>query len=540
MEQVILMMLATGAVSVILGIILKRFDVPPIVGYILSGIILVNVIGSNLENSHVLEQIAEFGIVFLMFSIGLEMKLENLIQMRRQVFVYGGLQVGLSILFFTLLAHFLFSLDFKTSLVVGGALSLSSTAIVLKILNDTNKITNYYGQNSLGILIFQDLAVIPILLVLAILSNSSSSIGNLLSDIILSAVVLLIVMVIFGKYFLNHILKLVNKAKAHELFIMIVLIIAIGSSYLAHYLGFTYSMGAFIGGMLIAETHYKHQVEADLIPFRDLFLALFFVTVGMQIDIQFFISHILEVFALSIIIMVIKALIIFGIIYKFVGKRVAFETSLAICQVGEFSFVVFTQATQSSILDATTGQLLTLAVIISMVLTPFILKNIKYITERFLQKANKDVEIVNTSKEALENHVIVCGYGSFGKQILLNLKKENMEHIAIIDSYEFFENALEHGEKVLFGNPAQKHILEEAGISRAKAVIIALHDVENIILLSHTVKELNDKVKILAKVTKKSVLPDNIDSEDFIDIYDCTAEMLVERVDEVKKEELIS
>ena len=540
MEQVILMMLATGAVSVILGIILKRFDVPPIVGYILSGIILVNVIGSNLENSHVLEQIAEFGIVFLMFSIGLEMKLENLIQMRRQVFVYGGLQVGLSILFFTLLAHFLFSLDFKTSLVVGGALSLSSTAIVLKILNDTNKITNYYGQNSLGILIFQDLAVIPILLVLAILSNSSSSIGNLLSDIILSAVVLLIVMVIFGKYFLNHILKLVNKAKAHELFIMIVLIIAIGSSYLAHYLGFTYSMGAFIGGMLIAETHYKHQVEADLIPFRDLFLALFFVTVGMQIDIQFFISHILEVFALSIIIMVIKALIIFGIIYKFVGKRVAFETSLAICQVGEFSFVVFTQATQSSILDATTGQLLTLAVIISMVLTPFILKNIKYITERFLQKANKDVEIVNTSKEALENHVIVCGYGSFGKQILLNLKKENMEHIAIIDSYEFFENALEHGEKVLFGNPAQKHILEEAGISRAKAVIIALHDVENIILLSHTVKELNNKVKILAKVTKKSVLPDNIDSEDFIDIYDCTAEMLVERVDEVKKEELIS
>lgn len=540
MEQVILMMLATGAVSVILGIILKRFDVPPIVGYILSGIILVNVIGSNTENSHVLEQIAEFGIVFLMFSIGLEMKLENLIQMRRQVFVYGGLQVGLSILFFTLLAHFLFSLDFKTSLVIGGALSLSSTAIVLKILNDTNKITNYYGQNSLGILIFQDLAVIPILLVLAILSNSSSSISNLLSDIILSAVVLFIVMVIFGKYFLNHILKLVNKAQAHELFIMIVLIIAIGSSYLAHYLGFTYSMGAFIGGMLIAETHYKHQVEADLIPFRDLFLALFFVTVGMQIDIQFFISHILEVFALSIIIMVIKALIIFGIIYKFVGKRVAFETSLAICQVGEFSFVVFTQATQSSILDVTTGQLLTLAVIISMVLTPFILKNIKYITERFLQKANKDVEIVNTSKEALENHVIVCGYGSFGKQILLNLKKENIEHIAIIDSYEFFENALEHGEKVMFGNPAQKHILEEAGIAKAKAVIIALHDVENIVLLSHTVKELNNKVKILAKVTKKSVLPDNIDSEDFIDIYDCTAEMLVERVDEVKKEELIS
>lgn len=540
MEQVILMIVATGVVCVLLGIILKRFDVPPIVGYILSGIILVNIIGSSTNNSHILEQIAEFGIVFLMFSIGLEMKLDNLIQMRKQVFVYGGLQVGISIVFFTCISYFIFGLDIKASLVVGGALSLSSTAIVLKILNDTNKITNYYGQNSLGILIFQDLAVIPILLVLAILSSKGSSFGELITDIILSGVVLLIVMIIFGKYFLNHILKLVSKAETHELFIMIVLIIAIGSSFLAHYLGFTYSMGAFIGGMLIAETHYKHQVEADLIPFRDLFLALFFVTVGMQIDIQFFLSHVIQVFGLTLIIMIAKALIIFGIIYYFVGKRVALETSLTIAQVGEFSFVVFTQATQNTLLDKTTGQLLTLAVIISMVITPFILKNIKQITEKILQKSKKDLEMINTSKEVLNNHVIVCGYGSFGKQILLNLKNKNIEHIAIIDNYEFFENALSHGEKVIFGNPAQKHILEEAGISKAKAVIIALHDVESIILLSHTIKDVNDQVKILAKVTKKSVLPNNIDSEAFVDIYDCTAEMLVESVDEVKVEELIS
>jgi monovalent cation:H+ antiporter-2, CPA2 family len=341
MEQVILLMLSTAILAVILGIILKKFDVPPIVGYILSGVFLISIADASMKDSHTLEQIAEFGIVFLMFTIGLEMKLENLLQMRKQVFVYGGLQVLLSILFFTLIAHFVFALDIKSSLVIGGALSLSSTAIVLKILNDTNKITNYYGQNSLGILIFQDLAVIPILLVLTILSSSGSSIGNLLVDIVLSGIVLLLIMIVFGKYFLNHILKLVSKAETHELFIMIVLIIAIGSSFLAHYLGFTYSMGAFIGGMLIAETHYKHQVEADLIPFRDLFLALFFVTVGMHIDIQFFMTHIVQVFGLSLVIMLIKALIIFLIMYFFVGKRVSLETSLTICQVGEFSFVVF-------------------------------------------------------------------------------------------------------------------------------------------------------------------------------------------------------
>jgi CPA2 family monovalent cation:H+ antiporter-2 len=310
---------------------------------------------------------------------------------------------------------------------------------------------------------------------------------------------------------------------------MIVLIIAIGSSFLAYYLGFTYSMGAFLGGMLIAETHYKHQVEADLIPFRDLFLALFFVTVGMHIDIGFFVSHLFQIFTLSLLIVVVKALIIFAIIYYFVGKRVALETALTISQVGEFSFVIFTQATQTNLLDKTTGQLLTLAVIISMVITPFILKNIKSITQIFLRKNIKDIEVVNISTQELENHVIVCGYGSFGKQILLNLKNENIEHITIIDNYEFFENALQDKEKVIFGNPSQKHILQEAGISKAKAVIIALHDIEDIILLSHLVKDINDKVKILAKVTKKSVLPDNINSEDFVDIYDCTAELLVEK-----------
>ena len=216
--------------------------------------------------------------------------------------------------------------------------------------------------------------------------------------------------------------------------------------------------------------------------------------------------------------------------YFYVGKRVALETSLAICQVGEFSFVVFTQATQTTLLDSTTGQLLTLSVIISMIATPFILKNIKSITYKFLQKTDaSNDEVILTKKESFKNHIIVCGYGSFGKQILLNLKKNNIQHLGIIDNYEFFENALEQKEKVIFGNPTQKHILQEAGISKAKAVIIALHDIESITLLTHTIKDINKDVKILAKVTKKSVLPDTIDSEDFVDIYDCTAELLVEK-----------
>ena len=525
MDNIILIILVTGMIAISLGIFLKRFDIPPIIGYIFSGAIIGTVVNLGSGDSHTLEHIAEFGIVFLMFTIGLEIKLENLIEMKKQVFTYGALQVGLSMTLFTLISYYLFSLDIKASLVVGAALSLSSTAIVLKIMNETNEISKPYGQNTLGVLIFQDLAVIPILLMLTILSDSTSTISSMLIDIVIAGVSLLIVMVIFGKYFLDFILKIVDKSDTHELFIMVVLVIAIGSSYLAHSLGFTYSLGAFIGGMLIAETHYKHQIEADLIPFRDLFLALFFVTVGMQIDVQFFVSNVIEVFSFSIVIMLIKAFIIFGVIYLFSNKTVALQTSLAISQVGEFSFVVFTQAIQTNIIDKSLGQLLTLSVIVSMIFTPFILKKIPYFINLFFkQKIGTDIKCIHNHD--LEEHVIVCGYGGFGKQIVKNLKEYDSKHIIIIDNYDFLEKAIDNGENAIFGNPAQKSILVEAGLKKAKVVIIAVHDVEQISLISHAITSVNKDVKIIAKVTNKNAFDSTIDTDDFVDIYSFTAGLI--------------
>jgi len=525
MDNIILITLITGIIAVALSIILKKFDVPPIIGYIFSGAIIGTVAGLGNNENHILEHIAEFGIVFLMFTIGLEIKLENLIQMKKQVFTFGFLQVILSIVIVTILSYYIFHFDIKTSLVIGFALSLSSTAIVLKILNDTNEISKPYGQNTLGILIFQDLAVIPILLMLTIFSDNTSTISSMIIDIIQAAIALVIVMILFGKYLLDPILKIVDNANAHELFIMIVLIIAIGASYLAHWFGFTYSLGAFIGGMLIAETHYKHQIEADLIPFRDLFLALFFVTVGMHIDIQFFILHIVDVFSASIAIIVLKTFIIFIIMSIFMNKTVALQTALTISQVGEFSFVIFTQATQTNLLDKNTGQLLTLAVIISMIATPFILKKIPKIIQNIFGKNNQNLKpTINTNR--LENHVIVCGYGSFAKQIIKNLKEYEANHIVIVDNYTFFEKAIANNENAIFGNPAQKNILEEAGLKKAKVVIIAVHDVETISLISHAINSVNKNVKIIAKVTNKNIFDNSINTNDFIDIYSFTAGLM--------------
>ncbi len=525
MDSIVLVILVTGVIAILFGIVLKKFDIPPILGYIFSGALISTGISLGTGETTTLEHIAEFGIVFLMFTIGLEIKLENLIEMKKQVFTFGGLQVGLSIGLFTLITYYIFGLDIKASLVVGSALSLSSTAIVLKIMNESNEISKPYGRNTLGVLIFQDLAVIPILLMLTILSDSTSTISSMLIDIAIAGIVLVIVMIVFGKYFLDYILKIVDKSDTHELFIMVVLVIAIGSSYLAHSLGFTYSLGAFIGGMLIAETHYKHQIEADLIPFRDLFLALFFVTVGMQIDIGFFVHNIVEVFSLSIAIMLIKALIIFVVIYKFTNKTIALQTSLAISQVGEFSFVVFTQATQSNIINGQIGQLLTLSVIVSMVLTPFILKNIDSIVKIFTNK--QITNIVNNHKPTHTNsEVIVCGYGGFAKQILENLKIYDAKTLTIVDNYDFFEKAIENGENAIFGNPAQKNILEEAGIKTAKVIIIGVHDIDTISLIYHTIKSVNKDIKIMAKVSNKNVFDNTVDTKDFIDIYSFTAGLI--------------
>ena len=529
MELIITMMLITSSIAVVLGILLKRYDIPPIIGYIFSGTIITYIIGATDEhNAHLLEQIAEFGIVFLMFTIGLEIKLERLLQMKKQVFSYGGLQVGLSWVLFTAISHFLFSFSVSTSIVIGAALSLSSTAIVLKLLNDSNEISKSYGQNTLGVLIFQDIMVVPILLVLTILADSSGSVTDMITDIALSAIVLLILMILFGKFLLDPILKYVTKAKTHELFIMVILIIAVGSSALAHYLGFTYSLGAFIGGMLIAETHYRHQVEADLIPFRDLFLAFFFVTVGMQIDVNFLIENVLSIVSISVVVMLIKALVIFGVIYIFANKRIALQTALAISQVGEFSFVIFTQAKQTSLINNETAQLLTLSVILSMIITPFILKAIPAITNKLLNKHTEHLESV-VKEDELDGHVIVCGYGGFGQQIISNLKDEDIKHLGIVNNYDFFEKALHNGEHVVFGDPTQKSILIEAGLEKAKAVVIALHDMESIEIISHVVNDVRSDIPVIAKVTKKEIFDPEINTNDFIDVYSSTAKIISDR-----------
>ena len=275
----------TILIALLVNIILKKVHLPTIIGYIFTGTIIAYSFDlHDAVHNQELKEIAEFGIVFLMFTIGLEFSVEHLKRMRKEVFVTGNLQIFITSFIFVILSILIFNFDFKTAMIIGSALCLSSTAIVLKTFNETKEINKSYGQRVLGILIMQDIVVIPILLMITFFATQNQSVSSILLEAIISAVILLFILFIVGKYLLDPFLYQITKTGSDELFVGSVLFIAIGASYMAHSLGFSYSLGALLAGMLISETKYKHQVEADLIPFRNILLGVFFITVGMQID----------------------------------------------------------------------------------------------------------------------------------------------------------------------------------------------------------------------------------------------------------------
>ncbi|MCV6606972.1 MAG: cation:proton antiporter, partial [Campylobacterales bacterium] len=275
----------TILIATVLNIILHKINIPTIIGYILTGILIDQIFGLHQAvRSHELKTLAEFGVVFLMFTIGLEFSVRHLMRLKKDVFWYGGLQVTISAVFIGLIGYNFFDLDVKTSILFGGALAVSSTAIVLKMLKENGEISRRYGRKAVGILLFQDIAVIPMLLMITIFSTNNLDVSDLLIDTFTKAFILFAIMIVVGKYILEYFLEKVVSTESDEILIGSILLIVIGSSSLAHGLGFSYSLGAFMAGMMIAETHYRHRVEEEFTHFRDMLLGVFFITVGMQVD----------------------------------------------------------------------------------------------------------------------------------------------------------------------------------------------------------------------------------------------------------------
>ena len=495
---------ATIFIAIIVNLVLTRLHIPTIIGYIATGAIISSLFNLTHEtHSKELETIAEFGIVFLMFTIGLEFSMRHLARMRKEIFFYGSLQFGLSMLVFYIIGHYFFGGSVKSSIIIASALSLSSTAIVLKILNSNREINKEYGRRSMGILIFQDIMVIPILLMIGIFSAENSSITTLLLQTLFDAAILFTVLWIFGKYILDPFLNEVVRSNSDEIFIGSVLFMVIGASSLAHYLGFSYSLGALVAGMIIADTHYRHQVEADLIPFRDLLLGIFFISVGMQIDFSVIQEHYGKLIGFLVLFTVIKMTIIYLLLRWTAGKRVAFKTSLALFQLGEFGLVVFELASSRGLVNPAASHLLVVTIILSMILTPFVLRNLPQIADWILKDSEpRSIEIYGRGR--LGNHVIILGYGRLGRKICDKLEASGANYIAIENNISNVKEAQREGKNVIFGNAGKKSILESVSIHSAAVVIVALDNTEKLYLECDILKKVAPEANVVVKVNRFS------------------------------------
>ncbi len=490
-------------ISTLLNLFLKQFEIPTIIGYIATGTIISYLFNlHDAVHNHELKEIAEFGIVFLMFTIGLEFSINHLVRMKKEVFLYGGLQVFLTAAFFAFIANNFFSIEIKSAIIIGAALALSSTAIVLKLLNESGDINKAFGRKVLGILLFQDIAVIPILLMITIFSITDKSISDLLFETLGNAVILLMGLFIAGKYLLEPFFHQVAKTKSNEIFVSSILLIVIGASYVAYIFGFSYSLGAFIAGMMISETHYKHQVEADLIPFRDLLLGIFFITVGMQLDFNIIFENIGIISLLLPALIVIKVVIIFSILKFKSSSRDSLKTAFSLFQLGEFALVIFELSFAKGLLSPVVGQVLIVTVVISMILTPFVLKNISQIADAFNRKKDENHGFPQIDKENLTNHIVLIGYGRLGKHISKLIQEKGMEFIAIEGDIQTVKDAQKLNQPVIFGNAAQKNILESVNIKEASSVIISIGNSKKLALICEVVNDLTKNTRTIVKVNK--------------------------------------
>jgi CPA2 family monovalent cation:H+ antiporter-2 len=536
LEHILIILIATIAISTVINVFLKKLDIPTVIGYIITGLITMQIFDFGEHSQETLAHLAEFGIVFLMFTIGLEFSIGHMKSMKKEVFVYGALQVILSGAIFTFLAHSFFGLEIKSAIVIGSALSLSSTAIVIKVLTEKNETHSGYGRIAVGVLIFQDLAVIPMLLMISIFTSTNSSISELLFHTLIHAVIVFFILFVVGKYFIERFFNWVTSSESEEIFLVSVMLIVIGASMIAELFGFSYTLGAFLAGMTIAETKFRYRIEADLVPFRDILLGIFFVTIGMQIDLNIVLDYGFVILGLLIVIMLVKALIIFGIIQSFVQKRTAIKSAMTLMQVGEFALAIFALAFANKLISSDVNQIMIMTVVLSMVLTPFILNNIQFLANLLFKEPTvlRERAIVSTG---YKNHIIICGYGPVGRILANKFKAKNLTYVILEHDVKVVDKAIARGEKSIFlANAAQKGVLEHFSIKESSSIIVAIGNEHQLRLICENIDSFDADINSVVKVKNNSEeeIIRNLNVKHIINSRDTISDILAQRVLECK------
>lgn len=496
-------------ISAVLAVALFRaLRLPAMLAYFVVGVVLGPHTFELLPNTEGAREFAEFGIVFLMFSIGLEFSLPQLYAMRKKVLGLGGAQVVLTLAIVMAIAKLL-GLNWSSAFVIGAALSMSSTAIVSKILAERVDLNSRHGRLSIGVLLFQDIAVVPILVLIPALGMASSNLGNVLGLAFLKAAAMLLFLFTVGKWLINPWFNLVAAQRSRELFVMNVLMITLLLAFATKLAGLSYALGAFIAGMLISETKFRYQVESDISPFRDILLGLFFISIGMLLDVGQIIQNFGWILLILLMFMLLKALIV-GLVVRFVKYEagVAIRTGVILAQAGEFSFVILALGVEQKLIDGQALQIILAASLLSMVIATFLIQYNGRIARKLVQSYNRNsdkvVQQIDEMGRHLHDHVIICGYGRSGQYLGRFLSEEKIPYVALdIDPARVLEAAAA-GENVMFGDAARRVVLEAAGGARAKALVISYADNRAAMKILHIVQENYPQLPVIVRTVDDS------------------------------------
>ncbi|MDO9282859.1 MAG: monovalent cation:proton antiporter-2 (CPA2) family protein [Methylotenera sp.] len=494
--------------SVLAVALFRAFRLPAMLAYFLVGLALGPHTFGLLPDTEANREIAEFGIVFLMFSIGLEFSLPQLYAMRKKVLGLGGAQVIIT-LALTMGVAKLAGLNWPAAFVVGTALTMSSTAIVSKILAERIDLNSRHGRLSIGVLLFQDIAVVPILVMIPALGIANANLVDVLGLAMLKAVAMLLFLFTIGKWLINPWFNLVASQRSRELFVMNVLMVTLLLAFATKMAGLSYALGAFIAGMLISETKYRYQVESDISPFRDILLGLFFISVGMLLNIQQIANNIGLVLLILAAFIFFKAAIV-AMVVRFVKYEagIAIRTGVILAQAGEFSFVILALGAEQKLISGQALQLVLAASLLSMVLAPILIQYngriARKLASSYSRNSGQAVQEIEDAGKPLHDHVIICGYGRSGQYLGRFLREENIPYIALdIDPTRVLEAAAA-GEMVMFGDAARRVVLEAAGGARAKALVISYADNRAAMKILHIVQENYPQLPVIVRTVDDS------------------------------------
>ena len=503
--ELVLLLLASAVFVVVL---FRSLNLPPVLGYLLVGAAIGPHALDLVADSAAAHHLAEFGVVFLMFSIGLEFSLPRLYSMKRIVFGLGLAQVALMIVIATP-AAMLAGVTWQAGIALGGILAMSSTALLSKMLAERLELDSRHGREIFGVLLFQDLAVVPLLIVAPAVAQAPGAMAGTLGLAALKAAVVLALILFFGQRLMRAWFGVVARRRSAELFMINVLLITLGLAHLTELAGLSLALGAFLAGMLISETEYRYQVEEDIKPFRDVLLGLFFITVGMFVDVRAIAGHLPAVLGLLVLLLGGKFALVAGLSRAFGSTSgTAMRSGLWLCAGGEFGFVLLANIRDLPLFTPAALQVVVAVLVLSMLLAPLIVQHSEKVVMRFCASEwmlrSMELTKIAARSMATEKHAIICGYGRSGQYLARFLEQEGVSYVALDLDPERVSEAAAAGDTVVYGDGTRRETLVAAGVMRASVVVISYADPDSALRVLAQVHELRPELPVVVRAADES------------------------------------